>query len=166
MSCRIALPSPTDAEGIARIHIEAWKETYGHLLPAGFFSREWEQGRERLWREILGTENPHRRVRVARGDPGGEEAIIGFALAGPPQDAQTSPRPLLLYSLYVLAAHHTKGVGQRLLESVLGNEPAFLWVEKTNVRAIAFYRRNGFGLAGAEQVEDSFPGIVEARMVR
>lgn len=166
MSVRIVVPRPSDAEAIAEVHIRAWKDTYDHLLPAGFFTTEWQEGRRQLWRVILGTENPHRSVRVAVSEtPGEERRIVGFALAGRPQDAK-APRGLLLYSLYVLAEHHGAGVGQGLLEAVLGDRPAFLWVERTNARARAFYERNGFDVDGVEQVEEQFPGIVEVRMVR
>jgi hypothetical protein len=56
--------------------------------------------------------------------------------------------------------------GQRLLDAVIGDRAAFLWVFRDNPRARAFYRRNGFVADGAEQVEDFFGGPVEIRMVR
>lgn len=40
------------------------------------------------------------------------------------------------------------------------------WVAKENPRAIAFYRRNGFELDGAEQTDPGAPSITDARMVR
>jgi ribosomal protein S18 acetylase RimI-like enzyme len=65
----------------------------------------------------------------------------------------------------VLAAHHGTGIGQTLLDEVLGSGPAQLWVAKQNPRAIAFYRRNGFAFDGAEQTDES-TDITEARMLR
>ena len=38
--------------------------------------------------------------------------------------------------------------------------------EKENPRAIAFYRRNGFELDGAEQIDPGAPLITDARMAR
>jgi ribosomal protein S18 acetylase RimI-like enzyme len=66
----------------------------------------------------------------------------------------------------VTRAAHGTGIGQALLDEVLGEEPAMLWVAKENPRAIAFYRRNGFELDGAEEVDPSMPSITHARMVR
>ncbi|MFS0714211.1 GNAT family N-acetyltransferase [Microbacterium sp. 2P01SA-2] len=75
-------------------------------------------------------------------------------------------RDTQLYAIYVSAAHHGTGVGQALLDSVLGTAPATLWVAKENPRAIAFYGRNGFHFDGREKVDPAAPAITDARMVR
>jgi len=68
--------------------------------------------------------------------------------------------------IYVLRVHQGTGLGQRLLDSTLGGAPGLLWVEKTNDRAQAFYRRNGFELDGAEEPDERNPVFVDVRMVR
>ncbi len=167
MDCRIDVPTESDAEAIARVNVTSWKETYGHLLPPGFFGTDHLEARVAQWSRRLSTADPKWTVRVSVSSARDQEPrIIGFALAGPPEDAEASPRGRVLYALYVLAVHHGTGVGQRLLEASLGDEPAVLWVEKTNARAITFYRRNGFDFDGAEQVDESLPGITAVRMVR
>jgi len=57
-------------------------------------------------------------------------------------------------------------VGQALLDHVLGDSPAMLWVAAQNPRAIAFYRRNGFEFDGVEKVDPVAPLITDARMLR
>jgi ribosomal protein S18 acetylase RimI-like enzyme len=54
------------------------------------------------------------------------------------------------------------GVGQALLDTVLGEEPAIVWIAEQNERAQAFYRKNKFELDGATK----FDGISEVRMLR
>ncbi len=41
-----------------------------------------------------------------------------------------------------------------------------LWVASENPRAIAFYRRNGFPLDGAQKIEKQWENMESVRMVR
>lgn len=195
MAVVIREPRPEDAERIAAVHVDTWKETYIDLLPEGFFTEEHSGMRREMWTRILAEQRSQWSIRVAEVD--GE--IIGFAMAGPAQDAAESADPAdlpsrTLYTLYVLRSHHGTGAGQALLDSTLGVgsgtgsgagagtgagigavaapdagarvEPVSLWVAKQNPRAIAFYLRNGFRFDGAEQQDPGAPAITDARMVR
>ncbi|KUG58547.1 hypothetical protein AVL63_00170 [Nesterenkonia jeotgali] len=195
MAVVIREPRPEDAERIAAVHVDTWKETYIDLLPEGFFTEEHSRMRREMWTRILAEQRDEWSIRVAEVD--GE--IIGFAMAGPAQDAAESAEPAdlpsrTLYTLYVLRSHHGTGAGQALLDSTLGVgsgtgagaaagagagigavaapdagarvEPVSLWVAKQNPRAIAFYLRNGFRFDGAEQQDPGAPAITDARMVR
>lgn len=195
MAVVIREPRPEDAERIAAVHVDTWKETYIDLLPEGFFTEEHSGMRREMWTRILAEQRSQWSIRVAEVD--GE--IIGFAMAGPAQDAAESAEPAdlpsrTLYTLYVLRSHHGTGAGQALLDSTLGVgsgtgagaaagagagigavaapdagarvEPVSLWVAKQNPRAIAFYLRNGFRFDGAEQQDPGAPAITDARMVR
>lgn len=62
-----------------------------------------------------------------------------------------------------LADLHGTGAGQLLLDAVLGDSPALLWVAKDNPRARRFYARNGFAADGAEE---EAMGLTVVRMVR
>jgi len=53
-----------------------------------------------------------------------------------------------------------------MLEAVLQDDPAQLWVLRSNDRAIAFYERNGFAVDGVEFIDPSEPSLVELRIVR
>ncbi|MBF4575504.1 GNAT family N-acetyltransferase [Frondihabitans sp. VKM Ac-2883] len=73
--------------------------------------------------------------------------IIGFAATQETSEPD-AVRPEELTMLYVLARAHGDGVGQGLLNAVLGQRPASLWVAADNPRAHSFYRRNGFNADG------------------
>ena len=164
MTLVVRAPSPADAREIAELHVSTWREAYAHLLPEEFFDGAHVRGRHEMWDRLLEDPRPEWNIRVAERD--GE--TIGFAFAGPSigPDAEDLPRERQLYMIYVAAAHHGTGAGQALLDAVLGDAPAMLWVAKENPRAIAFYRRNGFELDGAEQIDPGAPLITDARMAR
>lgn len=91
--------------------------------------------------------------------------VVGFAQAVPSRD-EPPVRPLELTTLYLRAAQHGSGLGQELLDAVLGDRPASLWVADQNSRARRFYQRNGFAPDGAREVLESWEGLVEIRLVR
>ncbi|PYY51556.1 GNAT family N-acetyltransferase [Curtobacterium sp. MCBD17_023] len=153
----------TDAPGIADVHVQAWREAYAHLLPAAFLASLDPVARTTRWRRtIAGASAAGTSVAVA--EHGG--AVVGWATAGPARD-DPAIRDVELTGIYVLASAHGSGAGQLLLDAVLGNAPAFLWVADDNPRAQAFYRRNGFrrdGTTKTERLGDN--AVLAARMVR
>ncbi|MEV8272725.1 N-acetyltransferase [Microbacterium sp. NPDC077184] len=158
-------PRRSDADELARLHVRTWEETYTALLPPGFFDEAHRKGRREMWHHLLGEGLRHGLVtRVAVLD----DAIIGFGMTGPIEPRDDGPPEITrqLYMLYVLQAHHGRGVGQRLLDTVAGTDAMTLWVAKENPRAIAFYRKNGFVLDGTEKSDPGAPAITDARMVR
>jgi GNAT superfamily N-acetyltransferase len=160
----IRQPAASDATAIADVHVGSWREAYGHLLPADFFSEEYVAGRRRMWDQVLNDPRDDVEVRVA--ESGG--SIVGFAWVGPTFEFESAapPRDRQLYAIYVRAAHHGTGAGQALLDAALGDAPAMLWVAKANPRAIAFYARNGFVFDGVEQADAHAPGLAALRMIR
>ena len=164
MAFTIRAPRAADAPVIADLHVATWKEAYAHLLPADYFSEEYVARRHRMWEHVLNERREDMTIRVAEVDG----AIVGFAWVGPGEgrEGEVPPRDRLLYAIYVLTAQYGSGVGQALLDEVLGTEPAMLWVAKENPRATAFYLRNGFRFDGVEQIDPQAPLITDARMVR
>lgn len=157
----------SDAEGVARTHIDCWRETYFGVLDDRFFSDEAFARRLEFWTRYLSMEPRQGRMAVALRDGN----VIGFANAGeavgPDAEHGFAPaRPLHLFSIYLLASAHGTGVGQALLGAVVGDEPAQLWVLRGNARAISFYKRNGFAFDGVEYTDPADPNMVELRMVR
>lgn len=132
-----------DAESIAHVHTTSWHETYGRFVddPA---TNPWFDVERRItmWRSNL--EHETFATLIAEDESG----IIGFAAA----QVVTEPdavRPEELTMLFVLARAHGSGAGQALLDAVLGDRPASLWVAADNPRAHSFYGRNGFVADGA-----------------
>ncbi|MPV37040.1 GNAT family N-acetyltransferase [Georgenia subflava] len=154
-------PGAGDADAIAAVQNQGWRETYAQLLPESFYDDAALERRKGMWRRLVGRADDTTRLMVAERDG----TVIGFAFAGPSPDAEPA-RELHLFSIYVLADHHGTGAGQALLDAVLGDEAAQLWVARDNPRARAFYRRNGFHPDGTEQVDSDLNDLVEVRMVR
>jgi L-amino acid N-acyltransferase YncA len=150
-----------DADGIAAVHVHAWREAYAHLLSPEFLAAMSVERRATGWRRII--DDSAITVVVAVADHG---AVVGWATSGPGRD-DDAPAARELEGIYLLAADHGSGAGQGLLDAVIGAGPAYLWVAEDNPRAHAFYRRNGFIPDGAYKV-DTFgtESIAEVRLVR
>jgi GNAT superfamily N-acetyltransferase len=150
-----------DAAGIARVHLQAWRESYVHLLPAETLAGLQQGPREERWRAIItAAETSDIRVACAGTD------IIGWASAGAGRD-DDGPRPRELWGIYVLASHYGSGAGQMLLDAAVGDAGAYLWIAEGNPRAFAFYHRNGFvpdGATGTHELAGTPVRIL--RMVR
>ncbi len=161
---RLAVPSPDDAEELASVHVRAWREAYGALLPERFYDDSARQARRQMWAGRLSEDDARQRVRVARQ---GDE-IVGFVVHGPAIEHQGHPpvRDEQLFALYVLSFCYGQGVGQALLDDALGGRPAQLWVAKDNSRAHRFYEKNRFIDDGTEQTDPDLDGLVEIRMIR
>jgi GNAT superfamily N-acetyltransferase len=149
-----------DAHGIAQVHVQGWKEAYAHLVPAESLARLRVEQRELRWRELLADASATVWVAVDGG------RVVGFARSAPSRDPD-GPRDWELPEIYVLASHYGTGAGQKLIDSALGNLPAYLWVADDNPRARAFYARNGFQPDGTTKVGPvAGTEILEARLVR
>lgn len=132
-----------DAQGIASVHVTAWQETYGPLLPKGALNDLDVDARASRWAEIIGG---GKTILVAEDAPG----IVTLATEGTGRDDDV-PVARELEGIYALTQVHGSGVGQQLLDASIGDEPAYLWIPDGNDRAEAFYRRNGFRRDGAER---------------
>ena len=135
-----------DVEGIARVHVQAWRETYkGFLSPdalAGLSVKE----RVEMWRGVFAQPNPQAKLLVAETDEG---EIVGFVRGGP---APRKEADLLATETEIFA-------GRKLMAGVLSHLAAHgfrsggLWVLRENLPARRFYEALG-GQAGAEQTFD------------
>lgn len=156
-----------DADGIAEVQITSWRETYSGLVPDRLLEDGTRDARRRMWSSILSLDPVPGTVVVAERDG----RVVGFAFAGSsshPDAARgfTPVRESHLFSIYLLAAEHGAGTGRALLEAVLGDRPAQLWVLSANDRARVFYERHGFRADGVEMSDPDLDGLPEIRMVR
>lgn len=150
-----------DAPRLGALHMACWREAYGELLSAAFFDRATPASSAERWaRTIAHLTDTQRLVAGVRNDE-----FIGFAMSGPAR-GEDPPRELELYAVYIRASEYATGLGQRLLDAVIADRPAYLWVLERNPRAKAFYERNGFRHDGATEVLDDFENLTEIRLVR
>jgi RimJ/RimL family protein N-acetyltransferase len=157
-----------DAPAAGRMHLAAWQEAYGPLLPQSFWDRFTEEARIAAFRRMATDPWPGQRIVVAERD----DRIVGVATSGPTRTdlphGYPPATPLELYSLYVLAEEYGSGSAARLLSAVVPEEASVeLWVFEPNLRARAFYAKHGFVPDGARfSFGPEIGGQSEIRMVR
>lgn len=151
-----------DVEEMAIMHLQSWRESYGQLMPPEFFAKQEAALPDRIERYRESIAAGHSRM-LAHG-PDGDLVGIGAAGSGSDED---KPCDMELFMLYTLERIHGRGVGQALVDALIGDGPAYLRVLDDNPRAQAFYRRNGFVPDGKRQLCDpSWYSLPEHRMVR
>lgn len=146
---------PADAEALVELHLDCWDDAYTGLIPQQILDarRTNVPARVERWRGILAQGTTHVACR--------DEVLIGFVSAGPGRGE--APVELEVQALYVRGPSWGSGVGHALLETSVGDRPAYLCVLDGNDRAFAFYEREGFRRDGHTDVENE--GL-HVRMVR
>lgn len=162
MSNVITRPArPADVPGLARVHVESWRETYRGLFPDEVLDDpEAVERREQFWTAALTDERYSKNTAAAATLDG---RIVGVAMSGPAMDDDAAWESQL-YVLYTYASVHGEGAGSDLLNAVIDPKTtAALWVADPNPRAEAFYRKHGFDADGRSRVDD---GVRAIRMTR
>jgi GNAT superfamily N-acetyltransferase len=163
-------PRVADAEAIGGVHVASWQWAYAGLMPTDVLAGLSVAGRTTSWRDRLSDPEAVRATFVAERD----NRVVGFAAVGPGRDDVGGPSVGELYAVYVLAEVAGDGAGRALHDECLGwlanrHFPlARLWVLTTNVRAQAFYRRQGWSPDGQTKVHTMREGhtIHETRYSR
>jgi ribosomal protein S18 acetylase RimI-like enzyme len=156
-----------DAEGIARVHVDAWIETYTGLLPDALIAAlpESYDRRVKFWSSVLVPEHERNSVFVVEDD----HRIVGFASCGTPIN-ELEDYDGQLTAIYLLKRAQGRGIGRRLLRAVIadlrgrGFRSMAVWVLKDNLPAVGFYRRMGgeyvtevtVDLGGAPVIEEAY----------
>lgn len=106
---------PCDAEGIARVYIESWHDTYAGVLPARLLCAMTQGGQSARWRAAIRARS-REKVLVAEHENFG---ILGMTSYGPARD-----RALAfdgeIYTLYVDPGFYNHGIGRSLLRAAFG----------------------------------------------
>lgn len=154
----IRRPTPDDAGALAACHVACWREAYADVLSAELLAALDVDARTQSWGRALANTEGYA-VAEVDGD------VVGFAGVRSSTD-DPAPRERELWGLYLRAAHHGRGSGQALLDAVLGDDPASLWVAEKNPRAHAFYRRNGFTPDGVRTTVPAWENLTIVRLLR
>lgn len=135
--------NPQDYKKIAELHVKSWQQYYRGDFSDYFLDVKAASEREEVWKNRLLDPYPDQFVLVAEQD--GE--ICGFAYAIRDVNVQFGA---LLDNLHVSALAQGLGIGKQLTglvaQEVLKGHPTakmYLWVLKSNMRAIRFYERLG-----------------------
>ena len=174
---RIREANAQDAEAIARVHVDSWRETYVGIVPDDYLTNLDHEQRERVWLAILSDNCVKEFVYVAESDTG---KIIGFASGGP-APREDSSYTCELNAIYVLEAFQRKGIGRQLTQAIArrlvqdGFHSMLVWVLADN-RSKKFYSALGgrllyereIDIGGVKLVEEAYgwPDIQQLLTVR
>jgi ribosomal protein S18 acetylase RimI-like enzyme len=148
----------TDIEGIARAHVQGWRESYKSFLTPEALAGLSVEERVQLWQRALAEPEPRARLLVAEAEDG---EIVGFIRGGPIQveAADRLGAEAEIFAIYLLDKIKRQGIGRRLMRGVFDHLAAHglrsvgLWVLKANRPARRFYESLG-GTSGPEQSFD------------
>jgi ribosomal protein S18 acetylase RimI-like enzyme len=148
-----------DHQGIARVHVDSWKETYAGTLPQAHLDDLGYRAREAMWKGLDPKRTPTFLAEEA-------DRVVGFVSGG----EERSQDPLYrgeLYAIYILRAYQGRGLGRDLIRRFtgalheLGLDAMLLWVLSENPSR-AFYphlggevvRTQPITIFGAEELEE------------
>ena len=157
---RVRKATVDDAEGIAQVCADSWRDTYRELMPA-----------ETIERILTESYNP-RRIRREIMNPAGwqgwwvvtEDGKVYGAGGG----GMTSRNVCEIFILYVDPKRQGEGIGTRLMEAITeelktqGAQEQWVSVAKGNTKGVPFYERCGFVQRG----EQTAPGTREEEQIR
>ncbi|MDX1615073.1 MAG: GNAT family N-acetyltransferase [Candidatus Promineifilaceae bacterium] len=153
MSFTIRPAQLNDVPGIARVHVDTWRTTYGGLVPDEVLHKQSARLSADQWRSVLEANDPERTLLVAELD----QQIVGFANGGP-ERGEYPDYDGELYALYVLADYQDRNIGRQLLRRVAadlhraGMQQMLVWVLATNPARL-FYEVMGGRLVHEKTME-------------
>lgn len=134
-----------DALAIARVHIDAWRETYQGIIPDSYLAQLSYEKRTKQWEQTLVDQ----RVYVVEL----EDEVVGFAQGGPNRrDAREGE----LYAIYVLRASQGQGLGKALFQCIIEDLAEYEAMQVSVLRdnpACQFYERFGGQLFEESMIE-------------
>jgi ribosomal protein S18 acetylase RimI-like enzyme len=132
---------PDDASAIGTAHVQAWRETYGGLVPASIVLSFDPAERAGIWERSIAA---GRHVTVVEDAAG----LAGFSLCGEQRDEALGCDGEI-WAIYLLRRVQRRGLGRALMAAMAGTllaegrRSASLWVMNANLPAIGFYAALG-----------------------
>jgi ribosomal protein S18 acetylase RimI-like enzyme len=159
---RIRAAIPADAQAIARVHVEAWRESYRALVPEHVIEALSVDRNARMWAAVLaGRASSIVHVVERLGIAADEAELVGFGSA---TDARSTDLGVSgeITAIYLLESVKRRGIGRMLLTGLLGalaqrsHRSAGLWVLADNHGTRRFYEALG-GHPGAPRLVTDGP---------
>jgi len=145
----------TDAAGIARVHVETWRDAYAGLLPEKHLLRLNAQSHALAWTRNLSRADGPRHAMVAVV----ENEVVGFVNFGAARDGRPKDEGEV-FMLYVATDWREQGIGRQLIGGAFaalkdrGCAAASIWCLAENTAAIGFYQRLGGGRISESRQEN------------
>lgn len=136
--------TPADVRAVARIHVDAGRAAYKHILSADYLASLSVEQREAMWRKAVESGQPELLVARENGD------VCGWVSFAACRDKDAPAVQAEVWAIYVAPGNWSKGVGRALwsqAREVLrgkGFKTCSLWVFPENELAVRFYRSVGF----------------------
>ena len=130
----IRTATAADAAGIARVHVETWRDAYAGLIPNDVLLKMSQRDHVAMWSAELARGRETNMVVVA--DDAGD-GVVGFGSCGRARGVDL-PYAGEVYTLYVHPDFQSMGVGRRLLGALFhgllenGSGSALVWVLSGN----------------------------------
>ncbi len=149
-----------DIPALARIHAQAWRDSYDWLPDQGALGAPSETDRLQQWQRWLDI--PESGVLLAIADGDVPVGFVSFGKLKTPPPGSSPIRPLYsaeIYGLYLLADYYRQGMGTALLRAAacrlreMKHGSLCLWAMEKNIRAVAFYKAMGAERCGKQVVE-------------
>jgi ribosomal protein S18 acetylase RimI-like enzyme len=138
---------PGDAQDLARVHVQSWRETYPGLLPKAYLDAMSVERHARLWRRrLMGADE----ITLAAE---GAEGLVGYCSGTVWRGREDGLSEIA--TLYVLRQAQDAGLGRRLLTDTAralaarGAVSLIIWVLRDNTEARGFYEHLGGKLDAA-----------------
>lgn len=150
---------PSDAKGIAKVHVDSWKTTYANIVPDEFLNKLSYEEREQIWKDLI----PNGGVYVAESNKG---EIVGFSSGGKERSGKYNGFDGELYAIYILKEYQNKGIGKALVKPIindikgLGLNSMLVLVLKDNNSRL-FYEALGAQLIGTEEIDIAGKKLLE-----
>jgi GNAT superfamily N-acetyltransferase len=134
---------PGDAEAVARIYVEAWRDTYPLVLPAKLLLGMTIEGQTARWRNAIAMA-VREAVYVAEDDA---KRVVGMTSLGRARDSGLG-YDAEIYTLYVAPLRTGAGIGRALLKGAFtalaerGHTRCVIWAHAKNP-ARFFYEAMG-----------------------
>ena len=140
-------PEPHEAEGMASLHVQCWREAYAEILPAELLATFSAEKRLPLWQKVIPDEARFVLAAFDLSQP------VGFVISGPSNERYIEDQDGNLDTIYIAASHYRKGIGRELLCRAAedwqqrGGRTMTVGVLAKNIRARSFYESQGAKLA-------------------
>lgn len=162
---RIREANESDAFGIARVQVSAWRTTYRGIVPEDYLASYTEEKRAERWRRILASQanGVNNFTFVAETEDG---QIVGFASAGETEEPSENFAGEL-FAIYLLEKYQRRGTGKLLVKAVAERflrqqtTSMLVWVLADN-EFRAFYESLGGERVSEKQMEiggESLPAV-------